>query len=248
MKNGHLSELPLLAQANPRNISIESLRSLRTSLQVSLMGANNNIVSILGVSPGVGKSFVSANLAYLLAAGGKRVLLIDGDLRKGTLHKYMNVPAMPGLAEVIKKTATVDNALIQSVYNNLDFIPRGAYPTDPSELLMSDYFKSLMATFTTQYDVIVIDTAPVLLVTDAVLIGGVSGTNYLVMGAGAHQPAQIEMVLKRLADSGVQVHGSIYNFHRTETVTRSYGQYGKYGKYSYYNSYYEDESETAARK
>lgn len=242
MKAGVLQEMPLLAHANPRNLSIESLRSLRTSLQVSLACASNNIVAILGVSPGVGKSFVSANLAYLLAAGGKRVLLIDGDLRRGTLHKYMNVPPMPGLAEVLKQTATVDSALIKSAYPNLDFIPRGAYPTDPSELLMSDRFKTLMTTFATQYDVVVIDTAPVLLVTDAVLIGAVSAINYLIMGAGAHQPAQVEMVLKRLAGSGVQVHGSIFNFYRTETITRSYGQYGKYGKYGYYNTYYDDNS------
>ena len=234
-----LQEMPLLAHVNPRNLSIESLRSLRTSLQVTLAGASNNILAILGVSPGVGKSFVSANLAYLLAAGGKRVLLIDGDLRRGTLHKYVNAPHTPGLSEVLNKTTTIGSALIETAYKNLAFLPRGAYPTDPSELLMSDYFKALMNTLSQQYDVVLIDTAPVLLVTDAVLIGAISATNYLVMGAGAHQPADVEMVLKRLNGSGVQVQGSIFNFYRSETISRSYGQYGKYGKY---NTYYYDES------
>ncbi len=239
LKMNPLQTMPLLAHANPRNLSIESLRSLRTSLQVTLASASNNILAILGVSPGVGKSFVSANLAYLLAAGGKRVLLIDGDLRRGTLHKYMNVSPTPGLAEVLNHTKPIDSALLGTLHKNLTFLPRGTYPTDPSELLMSDYFKILMSTLSQQYDVIVIDTAPVLLVTDAVLIGAVSATNYLVMGAGAHQPADVEMVMKRLSGSGVQVHGSIFNFYRTETISRSYGQYGKYGKY---NSYYYDES------
>ena len=146
---------------------------------------------------------------------------------------------MPGLSEVLNKTTTIGSALIETVYKNLAFIPRGAYPKDPSELLMSDDFKALMSTLSQQYDVVVIDTAPVLLVTDAVLIGAISATNYLVMGAGAHQPADVEMVLKRLNGSGVQVQGSIFNFYRSETISRSYGQYGKYGKY---NTYYYDES------
>ena len=233
-----LQEMPLLAHSNPRNLSIESLRSLRTSLQVTLTCASNNMIAILGVSPGVGKSFVSANLAYLLAAGGKRVLLVDGDLRRGTLHKYMNRPFTPGLAEVLNKTATVDIAVTGTLHENLDFIPRGAYPSDPSELLMRDYFKTLMHSLSEQYDVIIIDTAPVLLVTDAVLIGAVSATNYLVMGAGAHQPSDVEMVLKRLAGSSVQVQGTIFNFYRSESMKHSYGQYGKYGKYGKYHTYY----------
>lgn len=238
-KDNTLQEMPLLAHANPRNLSIESLRSLRTSLQVTLIGASNNIISIMGISPGVGKSFVSANLAYLLAAGGRRVLVIDGDLRRGTLHKYMNASATPGLAEVLNKTATIDEALIATQHENLTLLPRGAYPTDPSELLMRDHFKTLMTSLSQQYDIVVIDTAPVLLVTDAVVIGAISATNYLVMGAGAHQPEEIEMVLKRLSSSGVKVHGSIFNFYRSETISRSYGQYGKYGKY---NTYYYDET------
>ena len=242
-KQHNLKDLPLLAHSNPRNLSIESLRSLRTSLQVTLTCASNNIISILGVSPGVGKSFVSANLAYLLAAGGKRVLLIDGDLRRGTLHKYMNASPGPGLADVLNQSSTIENALIQTVHKNLSFLPRGPYPTDPSELLMGDRFKTLMHDLASQYDVVVIDTAPVLLVTDAVLIGSISATNYLVMGAGAHPPAEVEMVLKRLGGSGVQVHGTIFNFYRAETISRTYGQYGKYGKYGKYNYYY-DESMT----
>jgi tyrosine-protein kinase Etk/Wzc len=242
-KNRAIAELPLLARDNPRNLSVESLRSLRTSLQVTLACASNNRIAILGISPGVGKSFVSANLAYLMAAGGKRVLLVDGDLRRGTLHQYMSSPATPGLADVLNKTVQLDQALIRGVHPNLDFISRGTYPTDPSELLMGDYFKELMLVLSEQYDAVIIDTAPVLLVTDAVLIGSITATNYLVMGAGAHQPSDIDMVMKRLTGSSVQLHGSIFNFYRMDTVGFSYGkygQYGKYGKYSKYNTYYYD--------
>jgi tyrosine-protein kinase Etk/Wzc len=228
-------EIPLLAYTNPRNLSIESLRSLRTSLQVSLASAKNNIVSILGVAPGVGKSFVSANLSYLLASAGKRVLMIDADLRRGTMHKYLHIPASPGLADVLNGTAELDVALVSSIHENLFCLPRGVYPDDPSELLASIKFKTLMQELSLKFDVIVIDTAPVLLVTDAVLVGGLAGTNYIVFGAGAHQPTEIEIALKRLMGAGVQMHGSIFNFHRAQSKKASYGQYYNY-------NYYYDES------
>ncbi len=232
--------LPLLAHTNPRNLSVESLRSLRTSLQVSLTCANNNLVSILGVLPNVGKSFVSANLAYLLATAGKRILLLDADLRRGSLHKYMNCPASPGLVEVLKNTVSLEDAVSSTMHDNLFILPRGAYPTDPSELLTGEAFKVLMNQLSQQYDLVIIDTAPVLLVTDAVVVGGYTATNYLVVGAGTHQPREIEMVLKRLSGSGVSVHGSIYNFHRERKKLTNYGNYHYYA--SHYSYYYDESS------
>ncbi len=228
----------LLAHDNPRNLSIESLRSLRTSLQVMLPAAKNNIVSILGVSPGVGKSFISTNLAYLLAVGGKRVLLIDGDLRRGTVHKYFNVAPIPGIADHLNGKATLEDSLRPSMHPNLTFLPRGTYPSDPSEVLMSQEFSTLLDSLSNQFDIVVIDTAPVLLVTDAVLICAHSATNFLVLGAGTHQPAEISMVLKRLDASKVGIEGTIFNFHRAATITKSYG-HAKYSKYTAY--YYDDD-------
>jgi tyrosine-protein kinase Etk/Wzc len=237
--NRTTSGLTLLAHSNPRNLSIESLRSLRTSLQVMLPTATNNIVSILGVSPGVGKSFVSANLAYLLATAGKKVVLIDGDLRRGTVHKYFNTVPSPGIADILNDKATLDQTLRTSMHPNLKFLPRGTYPTDPSELLMSEKFSDLVAKISSEFDVVIFDTAPVLLVTDAVLIGAFSATNFLVLGAGVHQPTDIDMVLKRLSASDVAINGTIFNFHRAATITQSYGSYARYGKY---HTYYYDES------
>jgi tyrosine-protein kinase Etk/Wzc len=232
--------LPLLAHANPRNLAIESLRSLRTSLQVTLACATNNIISILGVCPGVGKSFVSANLAYLLAAGGKRVLLIDGDLRRGTLHKYFSVESSQGLAEVLSQNLPLEQALRSTMHDNLTLLPRGDYPQDPSELLISERFKSLIELLSQRFDVVVFDTAPILLVTDAVVVSNYSATNYLVLGAGVHRPGEIELVLKRLSSSNVQVHGTIFNFHRMATKMGSYGSKYYYNKYRSYSYYYDD--------
>lgn len=239
-RNNNSKSLTLLAHKNPRNLSIESLRSLRTSLQVMLPAATNNIVSILGVSPSVGKSFVSSNLSYLLALAGKRVLLIDGDLRRGTIHQYFEMQPSPGISDVLEGKATIDGALRKTMHPNLTTLTRGHYPTNPSEMLMRDEFKQLIDTLSAQFDILIIDTAPVLLVTDAVVIGALAGTNFLVLGASAHQPSDIEIVLKRLSGSDIHVNGTIYNFNRAATITQTYGGYGKYGKYGKYQYYYDE--------
>lgn len=232
-----MTNLPLLAQHQPKNLAIEALRSLRTSLQVSLACANNNMIGILGVAPSVGKTFVSTNLAHLLATAGKRVLLIDTDLRKGALHKTFDFKASPGLADVLGKKEPLENTLRSTSNPNLTVLPRGAYPKDPAELLTSERFKGLVKAFSQQYDIVLFDTAPVLLVTDAVIVGAFCATNYLVVGAGAHSPSEIEMTLKRLSNAGVHVDGSIFNFHKSEMKG---GYYGKYYNYSYY--YHDEEA------
>lgn len=235
--SNELTTLPLLAQHQPKNLAIEALRSLRTSLQVTLACASNNLISILGVAPSVGKTFVSTNLAHLLAAAGKRVLLIDTDLRKGALHKSFDFSAKPGLADLLEKKAELEESLRSTANPNLTVLPRGTYPKDPAELLTSERFKGLVKAFSQQYDVVLFDTVPVLLVTDAVIVGALSATNYLVVGAGAHSPSEIEMTLKRLDNAGVQVTGSIFNFHKSEMKG---GYYGKYYNYSYY--YHDEEA------
>ncbi len=229
-------ELPLLADINPKSHSIEALRSLRTSLQISLACAKNNLVSILGIAPGVGKSFVSVNLAFLLASAGKKVLLIDADMRRGTLHKYLTIPSAPGLAEVLKGSTSLEGALVKSRFDNLYILPRGVYPEDPSELLTNNQFNQLLDLISPQYDVVIIDTAPVLLVTDAVVVSAKTATNYLVIGAGAHQPEEISLAIKRVMGAGIEIQGSIYNFHSyTNSLSKHYGKYSYYaGKYKYY--------------
>ena len=232
-------KMPLLAHINPKNLTVEALRSLRTSLQVSLIGADNNIVSILGVTPGIGKTFVSANLSYLLAAAGKKVLLIDADLRRGILHRCLNLSNTPGLAEILQGTISAQEGIQDIAFNeNLKCITRGTYPKDPSELLMSGYLQELMRKLSVQFDVVVMDTAPILLVTDAVIVAGLSATNYLVLGSGVHQPTEVEMAIKRLTGAGAALKGSIFNFHSPISKMQSYGQY-HYNNYHY--SYYYDE-------
>jgi len=232
----------LLSEAHPRNLTVEALRSLRTNMQVNLATSHNNIFGILGIAPGVGKSFVSVNIAYLMAVTGKRVLLIDADLRKGTIHRYLDLSPSQGLADVLNEKIDVKDAIRKNVYANLDVIVRGDYPADPSELLMKNNFQQLIQEMSAEYDIVIFDTAPVLMVTDALIVGGFSANNYLILGAGVHEPHDIEIVMNRLSSVGVQLKGSIFNFHRPSSIVQ--GGYGKYYKYAYYRgyrSYYADE-------
>ncbi|MDF1678696.1 MAG: polysaccharide biosynthesis tyrosine autokinase [Legionellaceae bacterium] len=231
---GPRKSLPLLAQSDSKNVVIEALRSLRTTVQVTLPCAENNVISILGIAPGVGKSFVSANLTYLLAAAGKRVVLVDTDLRKGTLHKYFSLGPAPGLSELLLGDLELDDLpSSNSVSENLTVLTRGRYPKNPSELLTGKKFETIVKTLSDRYDIVLFDTPPVLLVTDAVVAARCSATNFLVMGASAHQPNDVEIVMKRLKSAGVSLAGSIFNFHR-EQLRGSY--YGKYYNYSYYEA------------
>lgn len=237
-KSDELKQLLLLAHLYPKNLAIESLRSLRTTLQIRLASTSNQVVSIMGVSPGIGKTFVSANLAYLLATSGRRVVVIDSDMRRGTLHKYYNVAPELGLAEMLAGKKTLAEVLLPTVHENLMLIPRGTYPDSPAELLGGQRFQEMISQLTEEFDIVLIDTPPVLLVTDAVLIGVHSGTNYLVIGSGVHQPLDIEMTIKRLTNAGLALDGSIFNHFKPGTI----GQKGYY-KYGYKYSYYYDDKE-----
>lgn len=231
---GQGKDINLLSHRNPKNLTVEALRSLRTSLQVSMAGASNNIISILGAAPGVGKSFVSVNIAYLLAVSGKKVIVVDGDLRRGTIHRYLGIPSSPGLSDVLKNNVSLDEAIQSTTHLNLDCLPRGTHPQDPSELLMNASFKTVINTISERYDLVIIDTSPILLVTDGVIVGGLAGTNYIVFGADAHQPADIEMAIRRLTGAGVHVNGSIFNFHKEKNkLSANYYEY-YYNSYTYY--------------
>ncbi len=223
----NLKQIPLLAHECPQELSIETLRSLRTTIQVILLNAKNNIISIMGIGPAIGKSFISANLAYLMADTGKKVLLIDADIRRGYLKEYFNSNCSPGLVEAISGKNAISECLLQTQYTHLTFLPTGDFPKNPSELLTSAQCKELLVSLTTQFDYILIDTAPVLAVTDGVIIGNIAGTNLLVVGSGKYSTQEIEQAMGIIGNGGVKLHGYIFNQLKPEIKI--------YGKSQYYN-------------
>ncbi|MBJ9967214.1 polysaccharide biosynthesis tyrosine autokinase [Burkholderia seminalis] len=227
-KRGHKS---ILSIDFPNEPAVECLRSLRTALQFAMLEAKNNIVLIAGPAPGVGKTFLSANLAVVMASAGKRVLLIDGDIRKGRLHDYLGFPRGRGFTELIAGSARVEDVIHREAVDGLDFISTGTMPKNPAELLLNRNLAALMDDLSSRYDIVVIDSAPVLAVPDTGILGAVAGTALLVTMAGKTKLGEIGESAKRFAQNGVRLSGVIFN-----GVNPRLGQYGygsKYGGYRY---------------
>ncbi len=208
---GKASPHSVLAHASPADPCVESLRSLRTSMQFTMLDARNRIVMLTGPVAGVGKSFLAVNLAVLLANSGKDVLLIDADMRKGALERYMGCAVDGGLAELLAGSISVEEAIRETRFDGLDFISCGQRPSNPAELLMSSRFANCLHELESLYDVILIDTPPVLAVTDASLVGEHAGTSFLVLRSGMHRPVEIADAIKRLKVAGIDLKGGIFN-------------------------------------
>ncbi|MDI3453005.1 polysaccharide biosynthesis tyrosine autokinase [Acinetobacter sp. V89_4] len=220
--------IPILAVKNSDDIAIESLRSIRTAIHFALASAKNNIIMIAGPSPEVGKSFISTNLATIFAQGDKRVLLIDADMRRGYMHKYFDIDVKPGLSELLSGQADLQKVLHKTQVANLDVITRGKSPTNPSEILSSNQFKELLEQLQSQYDHIIIDTPPVLAVTDGIIISQYTGVNLIVARYAKSQMKELELTLNRFEQAGVKVNGFILN-----DIQRASAGYGYGYNYAY---------------
>ncbi|WP_293634787.1 polysaccharide biosynthesis tyrosine autokinase [Polaromonas sp.] len=233
----HAQGTHLLAVAHPEDPGVESLRSLRTALQFAMLDARNNIVLFTGPTPGIGKSFTSANFAAVLGAGGKRVLLIDADMRKGHLHQFFGMKRGHGLSELITGTRTLSDVVNRAVAPNLDLITTGTMPPNPGELLMSPATVQLLQDLSAEYDLVLIDTPPVLAVSDTQVLAPHAGTVFLVARAEVTALGELQESTKRLGQTGVPVKGVVFN--DLDTSRQRYGGYGyKYSRYRYTNYQY----------
>lgn len=215
----------------PYDDTVESLRGFRSSLQFAMLDAKSNIVMIAGPTPGVGKSFVSANFAAVLASIGKKVLLIDGDLRSGYLHRYYGLDRAIGLSDVIIGRAAIGHAIQRTAVENVDFLSTGEMPRKPAELLAHENFGKLLQVLSSRYDFILIDTAPILGVSDALIIAAHAGAIFNVVRGGQTTTAEVEESVKRLNQAGHRMTGIVFNDSKQRSGRYGYGaQYGKYRK------------------
>jgi len=222
----------LLAQAFPEDLAIESLRSLRTSLHFTMMDASNRVIMVVGPSPSIGKSFVTSNFAAVLAQAGQRVLVVDGDLRRGRLHEYFGLSGREGgLSEVLVGDRPWSEVVQTTSVPGLEVITTGTVPPNPSELLMSSRFPQFVQEVSHAYDLVLMDAPPVLAVTDASIIGTQVGTVLLLAKAKAHPLGELLITLQRLESSGIRPKGCIFNDVKTRT-----GGYGSY-QYNYHYAY-----------
>ncbi len=230
-RRGRRGRLDALSVVEPGDAAVEDLRGLRTGVQFALLRSTNNVVAVGSPAPRAGKSFVSVNLAHLLAASDGRVLIVDGDLRRGILHRYFGLEAKPGLSDVLSGQAALEAAVHGTDTPNLDLLPAGQRVTNPAELLAGAPFQKLLDELGRRYKIVVIDTPPILSVTDSALVGRHAGVNLLVLRAGEHSSDEIALAVKRLVQNGVAVRGAILN-----DVRPSRGRYGRSGRYRRYDT------------
>lgn len=233
-RNSYSDAEIFLALENPADLAIEAIRGLRTSLHFAMMEARNNILMISGASPNAGKTFVSTNLAAVISQTGKKVLLIDTDMRKGYTHKLFNINNEHGLSDFLSGKNDINKTIKTIDVAGFDFIPRGIVPPNPAELLMHKRFGELLKWANENYDLVILDTPPILAVTDAAIIGNYSGTTLLVARFELNSPKEIEVSIKRFEQSGVHIKGCILN-----GMVKKASSYYSYG-YSHYGYSYTD--------
>ncbi|MGG5214509.1 MULTISPECIES: polysaccharide biosynthesis tyrosine autokinase [Rahnella] len=231
------SEIKFLAVENPADLAIEAIRSLRTSLHFAMMEARNNILMISGSTQNAGKTFIASNLAAVIAQSGKKVLFIDADMRKGYSHKLFRFTGEQGLSDILSGKININEIEKHVPEIGIDFIPRGKLPPNPSELLMHKRLSSMLDWASDNYDLVIIDTPPILAVTDAAIIGRCAGTSLLVARYGTNTVKEVEVSIRRFEQVGVQIKGCILN-----GVLKKASSYYGYG-YSQYDYSYTDNKE-----
>lgn len=233
-KNKQKENLSFLAMDNPADLAIEAIRSLRTSLHFAMMEASNNVLMISGASPNAGKTFITSNLAAVLAQGDQKVLFIDADMRKGYTHEILKLSLENGLSDILSGKSSIEQGIHTVTTTGFDFISRGKNPPNPSELLMHNRFQQLLAWAGENYDIVLVDTPPILAVTDAAVIGRYVGTTLLVARFEENTAKEMEVSIRRFEQSGIEVKGCILN-----GVVKKASSYYGYG-YNHYGYSYDD--------
>jgi tyrosine-protein kinase Etk/Wzc len=205
-------QLPILALKDPTDLTVEGLRSLRTSLHFGMLDAQTKSLSITSSAPGAGKSFTSVNLAAIAAQSGMTVCLVDADMRRGTLRRYFNVEKnRPGLAELLSGQAKLDEVIVQGPIPGLSFINTGRFPPNPSELLMRSEFKTMINDLNNRFDLTLVDSPPVLAVTDPIVIGRAVGANIAIVRHIETPLGEVQAMLRVLETSKVPLSGIVLN-------------------------------------
>jgi tyrosine-protein kinase Etk/Wzc len=201
----------LLATDGTGDLSIEELHRVRASLQFRMAQTSNNILAVMGATAETGKTFIAANLAALSAQAGQRVLLIDGDLRRGRLAALFGQALRPGLAEVLAGEVEMRDAIRGVGIDGLSVLAAGRYPANPSALLSTPVLRERLAELSKRYDIIVVDTPPVLAASDAHLIGAIAGSSVLVVRPNAQSANEIAEAAQQLDRTGACMVGVVLN-------------------------------------
>jgi protein-tyrosine kinase len=183
----------LITHFSPRAAISEQYRTIRTNIQFSSVDESIRTILVTSSGPEEGKSTTVANLAVVFAQQGKKVLLIDADLRKPTVHYTFQLDNTTGLTNVLTKQTQLEKAAVTTIVDNLSVLSSGPIPPNPAELLGSKAMEDMLVTALEQYDIVIFDTPPVLAVTDAQILANRCDGTILVVGSGK---TQIEPAVK----------------------------------------------------
>ena len=221
--------LNLVTQNDPKNPAAEAYRVIRTSIQFAQAGKELKTIAITSCTPNEGKSTTIANLAVVLTQAGKSVLLIDCDMRNPTVHKNFNLSNKIGLSSCISMGTAVADAVQATAIEGLDALTAGVIPPNPSELLGSEQMKNLLQRVKEQYDYVLIDTPPVMPVTDALIVSRFVDGMILVIASAEVKVEMARDVKNQLVNAGANILGVVLNKVRSEHHGYGYGYYYYYG-------------------
>jgi capsular exopolysaccharide synthesis family protein len=235
-------KVPQAGDGDPRLVTLqlpfspiaESFRQLRTNLSFSRGGAPAGILLVTSPAPGDGKSTTAANLAIAYAQAGKRVLLVDADLRKPALDRTFGAKHKPGLTEILRRTATLESVAQRTLVDKLFLIASGAIPGNAGELLSADVLREFLVEARSSYDVVIFDSSPLLAVSDPSVLATFADATLLVVAAGKTRSQEIEQSQDLLSNVGVKIAGVILN---NFDPRRAYGFVYKKDKMNYYYGY-----------
>ena len=221
--------LNLVTQNDPKNPAAEAYRVIRTSVQFAQAGKELQTIALTSCTPNEGKSTTIANLAVVLTQAGKSVLLIDCDMRNPTVHKNFNLSNKVGLSSCISMGTEVADAVQATGIEGLDALTAGVIPPNPSELLGSERMQNILQRAKEEYDYVLIDTPPVLPVTDSLVLGSMVDGLILVIDSGEIKVEMAREVKNQLVHAGANILGGVLNKVRSEHHGYGYGYYYYYG-------------------
>lgn len=237
----------IISYDKPKSIAAEAYRALRTNLEFSMSGESAKTVLVTSSHASEGKSSVAANLAAVFAMQGKKTILIDADMRRGVQYKNFEVQNNNGLSNFLANMNYNEKSLVKvTEIANLFLITSGPVPPNPAELLSLNKMQALLETLKESYDVIIVDGAPVLPVTDSVILSAIVDRVVIVVSSGETHNDELKDVKTALDNAGANISGVVLN--KVEMNNRGYGKYSKYGKYGkygsgYYGGYYSNDKE-----
>lgn len=201
----------MISVKNPKSHAAEAFRTLRTNIQFSALDEEIKTIVITSTQPGEGKSTVISNLALTMAQSGKKVLLIDCDLRKPTIHKKLGVSNQAGLTTILSKEKGLDEVIIASDIQNFNILTSGPIPPNPAELLGSKKMRSFIAELKESFDMILIDAPPVLAVTDAQVLSTLTDGVIFVAGYGQAEKNAVVRAKELINKVGGKILGVVIN-------------------------------------